>query len=60
MPSDKDAREKYESTMKEYKYRELAKCIGYDDQKVTIKIEDIVIEASYNGPRLDNGVDDIN
>jgi serine/threonine-protein phosphatase 5 len=60
MPTDKDAREKYDITLKEFKYRELAKCLGYDESKVNINIEDIIVEPSYNGPRLDNGVDDIN
>ena len=60
MPQDKDAREKYESTMKEFKYRELAKCLGYDDKKVQINIEDMVVETSYTGPKLENGIDELN
>ena len=59
LPQDRDAREKYEATLKEHKYRELAKCIGYDDKKVVIDVKDIVVEQSYAGPRLDNGVDEL-
>jgi serine/threonine-protein phosphatase 5 len=41
--------------------REFAKCLGYDDSRVEVKVEDIIIEASYAGPRLDDekGVDSI-
>jgi serine/threonine-protein phosphatase 5 len=60
MPQDRDAREKYETTLKEHKLREFAKCIGYDNTKIEINIEDIVVESSYTGPRLENGIDDIN
>jgi len=60
MPTDKDAREKYEMTLKEYKLREFAKCLSYDEQRVEINLENIIVEPSYVGPRLDNGVEDIN
>lgn len=33
--------------MKEHKLREFAKCIGYDDKKIEINLEDIVVESSY-------------
>jgi hypothetical protein len=46
-------------TMKEFKLREFAKCIGYDDKKVEINTEDIVVESSYTGPKLDDA-DEIN
>ena len=59
LPNDKDAREKYEVTLKEFKLREFAKCLGYDDQKVEVKVEDIIVEDSYAGPRLDDGVQGI-
>jgi hypothetical protein len=32
--------------------------MGYEEQKISIKIEDIFVEASYNGPRLES-VDEI-
>jgi len=32
--------------------------MGYEEQKISVKVEDIFVEASYNGPRLDT-VDDI-
>ena len=46
--------------MKEHKLREFAKCIVTEDKKVEVNIEDIVVEESYSGPKLENGVDDIN
>ena len=60
MPQDKDAREKYETTRKEHKLKEFSKCIGYDDSKVEVKLEDMIVEESYKGPRLDNGFEGIN
>ena len=59
MPTDKDAREKYQLTLKEYKEREFAKCIEVDEKKIEVNLEDIVVEESYAGPRLDK-VEDIN
>jgi hypothetical protein len=35
-------------------------CLGYDDSKVDINIEDIVVEPSYDGPRLEKSTDEIN
>lgn len=32
-PNDKDAREKYQATLKEYKLREFMKCIETDEKK---------------------------
>jgi len=58
MPTDKDAREKYNLTMKEFKEREFAKCIAQDDNVVAIKLEDIVVEDAYIGPRL-NSIQDL-
>lgn len=34
MPSDKDAREKYQLTLKEFKEREFAKCIEKEDVQI--------------------------
>ena len=56
-PTDKDARSKYEMTLKEHKLREFAKCLGYDNVKVEVNVEDMVVEDSYTGPRLDNGIE---
>ena len=58
-PQNKDAREKYEMTMKEHRLRQLQSCLGYDDNRVDIKIEDIPVEASYTGPRLEKDTDEI-
>jgi len=58
-PQNKDAREKYELTMKEYKLREFAKCLGYDNTKVEVNFEDIAVEDTYTGPRLEK-IEDLN
>lgn len=47
LPQDKDARDKYEYTKKEHKYKEFQKCIGYDDKRVEVNLEDMIVEASY-------------
>ena len=59
MPSDKDAREKYEMTKKEFTLRKFAECLSYDEKKVEVNVEDIIVEPSYNGPRLDDGADNV-
>ncbi|TNV73192.1 hypothetical protein FGO68_gene6014 [Halteria grandinella] len=56
-PQNKDAREKYQNTMKEHKEREFAKCIMKDDERIVVKVEDIVVEDSYAGPRLETPED---
>lgn len=58
-PNNKDAREKYEMTMKEHRLRALQSCLGYDDNRVEIKIEDILVEGSYTGPKLNKSTDEI-
>lgn len=47
-------------TMKEHKLREFAKCIGYDDKKIDVDIESLIVEDSYQGPRLDKGIEELN
>lgn len=59
MPSDKDAREKYQLTLKEHREREFAKCIEKDEVRIQVNLEDILVEASYTGPKLDS-IDQIN
>ena len=58
-PQNKDARQKYEETMKEHKLRQFQAALNYGDTTVDIKIEDIQVESSYDGPNL-KSVDDIN
>lgn len=53
MPQDKDAREKYALTLKEHKAREFAKCIEKEDIRIKINLDDITVEASYTGPKLE-------
>jgi len=40
--------------------KEFSKCLSYDLQKVVVNVADMVVEASYNGPRLDNGIEELN
>jgi len=54
VPSDKDARSKYELTLKEFRLREFSKCIKVEDKRVEINVEDIVVESSYDGPKIED------
>lgn len=47
LPQDRDAREKYEATNKEYKYRQMSEALNYGEKRVEINADDIVVEASY-------------
>jgi len=58
-PKNKDARDKYELTLKEHKLREFAKCLGYDNTKIELNVEDMIVEDTYSGPRLDK-IEDLN
>lgn len=59
-PTNKDARMKYDETVKEHRIRQFQSCLGYDDTRVKINVEDIVVEDSYDGPRFEKSVDEIN
>lgn len=53
-PKNREARNKYDFTLKEYKSEQLAKALSYDDaSKTVINAEDIAVEAAYTGPKLD-------
>lgn len=58
-PNNKDAREKYEETLKEHRLRQFQQALGYEDSKVDININDIVVESTYDGPRLESSTDEI-
>lgn len=58
-PTNKDARNKYEEVKKEFKLRQLRSALDYSAQHVDINIEEIVVEGSYDGPRLKNSTDEI-
>lgn len=58
-PADKDAREKYETTLKEHRLRQFQSCLGYAESKVEINIDEIVVEPSYDGPRLEKSTSEI-
>lgn len=59
-PNNKDARSKYEETLKEHRLRQFQSCLGYNDTRVQINVEDIVVEDSYDGPRFEKSVNEIN
>ena len=52
-PGNKDAREKYDETMKEWRIRQLQSALGYASEKVNINVDNIGVEASYKGPKLE-------
>lgn len=53
-PKNREARNKYDFTLKEYKSEQLAKALDYgDSSKTVVNVEDIAVESSYQGPKLD-------
>lgn len=57
-PGNKDAREKYDETMKEYRIRQLQSALGYASERVTIDTDAINVESAYTGPKLEK-IEDI-
>ena len=57
-PQNKDAREKYEVTLKAHREQLLAQAIVHEEAKLVIDVENIAVESTYNGPRL-NSIDDV-
>jgi hypothetical protein len=55
-PANKDAREKYQITQKEYKEGLLRKALERDE-KVEYSEQEIAVESTYTGPRLENADD---
>lgn len=53
-PGNKEAREKYEHSLKEFKYQQLALAIVSEDTVDKINPDEIVVESSYTGPRLES------
>lgn len=45
--------------MKEHKLRQFQAAMAYEDTKIKINVDDIPVEPSYKGPKLDK-IDDIN
>ena len=52
-PQNRDAREKYEVTLKAHKEQLLAQAIIHEEAKVSVDAESIAVESSYSGPRLE-------
>ena len=53
-PQNRDAREKYNVTMKAHKANMLAAAIQYKDEKVEVDVRDIHVEDSYSGPKFED------
>jgi serine/threonine-protein phosphatase 5 len=56
-PANKEAREKFECTQKEYRLQQLSLAIVSDETRVEAKVEDMIVEASYAGPKLETADD---
>ena len=57
-PQNKDAREKYEFTLKAHKSQLLAQAIVHEEAMVVVDPESVYVEDSYTGPRLES-IDDV-
>lgn len=57
-PKNSDARSKYELTRKEYRETLLAAAVLVEQKKISLSENDIAVEASYNGPKLES-VEDV-
>lgn len=57
-PKNADARSKYELTKKEYREQLLAAAVMVEQKKISLNENDIVVEGSYSGPKLDS-IDDV-
>lgn len=57
-PQNRDAREKYEMTLKAHKEQLLSQAIVHEEGKIMIDAESINVESSYSGPKLDS-IDDV-
>lgn len=57
-PGNRDAREKYEVTLKAHKEQLLAQAIVYEEQKIEVDVSSIAVESGYSGPRLES-IDDV-
>ena len=57
-PQNRDAREKYEVTLRAHKEQLLAQAIVHEEGKIEVDTDTIAVESSYTGPRLES-IDDI-
>lgn len=57
-PQNKEARQKFEDTKKEYQLQQFAAAIVNEEKLLVVDPSEIVVEASYKGPRLDS-IDDV-
>lgn len=52
LPTDKDARQKYEFVKKEKRLRQLQEAIVHEEESSKLDIQAIVVPPSYEGPRI--------
>lgn len=57
VPKDKDARSKLEMALKAKKEIDFASCIAVEEKKIEINPEDIMVEPSYDGLRIEKRED---
>lgn len=57
-PQNKEARQKFEDTKKEFALQQFAAAIVNEEKLLVIDPNEIVVEASYKGPRLET-IDDV-
>ena len=57
-PQNRDAREKYEVTLRAHKEQLLAQAIVHEEGKIEVDTNNMAVESSYTGPRLES-IDDI-
>lgn len=58
-PNNKDAREKYDEAVKEQKLRMFQEAMAYEEGTIKVNLDEILVEDSYTGPRLEKGTDEI-
>lgn len=57
VPKDKDARSKLEVATKAKKELDFAMCIAVEELKIEINPDDIIVEPSYDGPKIEKRED---
>jgi len=57
-PQNREARQKFEDTKKEFSLQMFAAAIVSEEKKLVVDTQDMVVESSYVGPKL-NTTDDI-
>lgn len=53
-PQNREARQKFEDTKKEFSLQQFAAAIVSEEKKFVMNAEDMEVEASYSGPKFDS------